>query len=82
MALTLNGSTNWPNRKMLTVLGQTRSDLALQTVNRILDQTADVLSSITREVNVYFKDRATYREVGDRLLAAWDVGIINQYINR
>jgi len=75
MPLTLNGSTNWPNRKMLTVLGQTRSDLALQTVNRILDQTADVLSSITREVNVYFKDRATYREVGDRLGAAWDAGI-------
>ena len=75
MALTLNGSTNWPNRKMLTVLGQTRSDLALQTINRVLDETADVLSSITREVNVYFNDRATYREVGDRLRAAWDVGI-------
>ena len=75
MALTLNGSTDWPNRKMLTVLGQTRSDLALQTINRVLDETADVLSRIAREVDVYFKDRATYREVGDRLRAAWDVGI-------
>lgn len=27
MALALNGSTNWPDRKALTLLGQTRCDL-------------------------------------------------------
>jgi serine/threonine-protein kinase HipA len=75
MALTLNGSTNWPNRKMLTILGQTRSDLSLQTINRVLDDTADALSSVAHDVKKYFNARATHREVGNRLLAAWDVGI-------
>jgi serine/threonine-protein kinase HipA len=75
MALTLNGSTTWPDRRALTVLGQTRSDLPLQAVNRIFEETADVLSKIARDVKTYFKTRATHREIGDRLLAAWDAGI-------
>jgi serine/threonine-protein kinase HipA len=75
MALTLNGSTNWPDRKALTLLGQTRCDLPLRTVTRLLEETADTLSKIAPEVVAYFKNTATYRDIGDRLLAAWNVGI-------
>jgi serine/threonine-protein kinase HipA len=75
MALTLNGSTNWPDRKTLTILGQTRSDLPLQAVNRVFEETADVLSRIARDVEAYFKTRAKHHEIGDRILAAWDAGI-------
>jgi serine/threonine-protein kinase HipA len=74
MALTLNGSTNWPDGKALTLLGQTRCDLALQTVKRVLEETADALSKIAPDVVTYFKNTATHRDIGDRLLAAWEAG--------
>jgi len=75
MALTLGGSTNWPDRKALTLLGQTRCDLTLQTVKRILEETVDALSKIAPDVLAYFKNAATHRDIGDRLLAAWETGI-------
>lgn len=75
MALTLNGSTNWPDRKALIVLGQTRCDLTLQTVKQAFEETADVLSRTAPDVVTYFKNTAAQREIGGRLLAAWDAGI-------
>ncbi len=75
MALTLNGSTNWPDRKALTLLGQTRCDLSSQTIKRVLEETADALSKIAPDVVTYFKNTATHRDIGDRLLAAWEAGI-------
>ncbi len=75
MALTLGGSTNWPDRKALTLLGQTRCDLTLQTVTRILEETGDTLSKVRPDVVAYFKNTAAHRNIGDRLLAAWDAGI-------
>ena len=75
LALTLGGSTNWPDRKTLTMLGQTRCDLALRNINRIFDEITDVLSKIQPDIRAYFKTAATYRDVGERLLAAWDDGI-------
>jgi serine/threonine-protein kinase HipA len=75
MALTLGGSTNWPDCKALTLLGQTRCDLTLQTVKHVLEETADALSKITPDVAAYFKNAATHRDVGDRLLAAWGAGV-------
>ena len=75
MALTLSGSTNWPDRKALTLLGQTRCDLSPQTVSRILEEIADALAKIAPKVVSYFKNTATHPDVGDRLLAAWNEGI-------
>jgi hypothetical protein len=35
----------------------------------------DALSKIAPDVVTYFKNRATHRDIGDRLLAAWETGI-------
>ena len=75
MALTLNGSTNWPDHKALTLLGQTRCDLSARTIKRVLEETADALSKIAPDVVTYFKNTATHRDIGDRLLAAWEAGV-------
>jgi serine/threonine-protein kinase HipA len=75
MALTLNGSSDWPDRKALTRLGQTRCDLSLQVINRTFELAADTLATLAPGVMQYFNDTATYREIGDRLLTAWQVGI-------
>jgi hypothetical protein len=75
MALTLNGSTNWPDRNALTLLGQTRCDLSSQTIKRVLEETADALSKIASDVVTYFKNTAAHRDIGHRLLVAWEAGI-------
>jgi serine/threonine-protein kinase HipA len=75
LALTLNGSTNWPDAKALTRLGQTRCDLSLPVIKAVIEETADVLSKVAPEVERYFRDVATHRDVGARLLAAWETGI-------
>jgi serine/threonine-protein kinase HipA len=75
MALTLNGSTNWPDRKALTRLGQARCDLSLALVKAVIEETADVLAETAPDVERYFNDGATHRDVGERLLGAWETGI-------
>jgi serine/threonine-protein kinase HipA len=75
MSLTLNGSTNWPDRKALTRLGQTRCDLSLQVINATFEQAADVFATLAPNVTKYFNDAAAHREIADKLLAAWQTGI-------
>jgi serine/threonine-protein kinase HipA len=75
MALTLNGSTNWPDRKALTRLGQTRCDLSLSVINTAFEQAADVLATLAPEVRMYFNGAAMHREMADKLLAAWQTGV-------
>lgn len=75
MALTLNGSTNWPDRKALTRLGQTRCDLSLSVINSAFEQAADVLAALAPEVTRYFDGAAMHREMGDKLLSAWQAGV-------
>jgi len=75
MALTLNGSTDWPDRKALVRLGQTRCDLSVQMINKIMEQAADVLAKLAPEVTKYFIEKSVHREIGGRLLAAWQTGI-------
>jgi serine/threonine-protein kinase HipA len=75
MALTLNGSTNWPDRKALTRLGQTRCDLSWPSIEKIFEETAEALSELTAEAKNYFRDRATVGEIGTLLLAAWSTGV-------
>ncbi|MGQ0685655.1 type II toxin-antitoxin system HipA family toxin [Bradyrhizobium sp.] len=75
MALTLNGSTDWPDRKALVRLGQTRCDLSVQAISEIIEQAADVLAQLAPEVTKYFNENSVHREIGGRLLAAWQTGI-------
>src|SRR5215467_4226927 len=70
-----NGSTDWPDRKALVRLGQTRCDLSLQAINKIIEQAADVLAKLAPEITRYFSENSAHREIGDRLLAAWQTGI-------
>ena len=41
----------------------------------IIEQTADVLASLTAEVTKYFDENSSQREIGNRLLAAWQTGV-------
>jgi serine/threonine-protein kinase HipA len=73
MALTLGGSTNWPTRRKLVELGQTRADLTLRQVEAILERTADAMASVAPGMRKYFKN-SDYA-VGARMDEAWQTGL-------
>jgi serine/threonine-protein kinase HipA len=75
MALTLNGSTMWPDKRALVVLAQSRCDIATREIGQILEQTADALCDVMADVKRYFSEVAAHPEIGDRMLSAWETGI-------
>lgn len=74
MALTLEGSTRWPDRKRLTRLGQTRVDLSQREIDTMLEATGDAMADISGDVRSYFAS-SDYPDVGQRMLAAWETGL-------
>jgi serine/threonine-protein kinase HipA len=74
MALTLNGSTNWPSAKELQRLGETRAGCTPARVRQILGQIEDAVVSISAEVRVYIKEHLEFSEIGERLLQEWQIG--------
>jgi serine/threonine-protein kinase HipA len=75
MALSLGGSTRWPTRKNLALLGQARCGLAGKDVHEIMEQTADAVADVAASARVYFDGHRTRQEIGDRMLAAWADGV-------
>ena len=73
MALTLDGSTRWPDRKSLIRLGQTRCDLSQRRSEEMIELTADALASVAPDISRYFAERQG--EIGLRMLEAWETGI-------
>jgi serine/threonine-protein kinase HipA len=75
MALTLEGSKKWPDRRALIRLGQTRADLGATLISRIFEQTADAISDVSSEAGKHFKKKSKYPRVGERILSAWQLGV-------
>lgn len=73
MALTLGGSTNWPDRRKLTELGQTRADLSRKRIEEIFEATADAMASVAPKMRRHFK--GSEYAVGSRMDQAWERGI-------
>lgn len=73
MALTLDGTTKWPDRRKLVALGRTRADIGQREVEAILEATADAMSDVARPMQRYF--RASPYPIGERMAAAWEEGI-------
>jgi serine/threonine-protein kinase HipA len=74
MALTLNGSTQWPSAKDLRKLGETRMSGTPSKVRQILERVADALSHTATDMRAYIKEHAEFREIGDRMLQEWEKG--------
>jgi serine/threonine-protein kinase HipA len=75
MALTLEGSKKWPDRRKLVRLGQTRANLGATFISRIFEETADVISDVSSEVEKYFKEKSKHPNVGELMLSAWRSGV-------
>jgi serine/threonine-protein kinase HipA len=74
MALTLDGTTAWPDRKKLDRLGVTRANLRPGRVSEIAEQTCDALSDISGRAKAYFEE-SRFREVGEKMLTEWQAGV-------
>lgn len=75
MALTLGGSTRWPTRKNLLLLGQTRCGLSGREAQGVLEETADAVADVARTARTYFADHRQREGVGERIFAAWADGV-------
>jgi serine/threonine-protein kinase HipA len=73
MALTLDGSTRWPDRKSLIRLARTRADLSESKVAAHMEATADAMASVVPQVRTYFASQRS--EIGARMLEAWEAGV-------
>jgi serine/threonine-protein kinase HipA len=74
MALTLNGSTNWPCAKELQRLGETRAGCTPSRVRQIFGHIADAVISVSAEVRAYIKVHPEFSAIGERLLQEWKIG--------
>jgi serine/threonine-protein kinase HipA len=74
MALTLNGTTRWPDAKALRRLGETRMQGSPATVRQILQRIVGAISDTASEVRAYIKEHHDFREIGKGMLAAWEKG--------
>jgi serine/threonine-protein kinase HipA len=75
MALTLEGSKKWPDRRQLIRLGQTRADLGATAISRIFEETADAISDVSLEVAKYFKKKSKHPNIGKLMLSSWRSGV-------
>lgn len=75
MALTLGGSTRWPTRKNLLLLGQTRCGLTAQDAREILEATADAIADTAVDAKPYFEGHSVRAPIGERLFSCWADGV-------
>lgn len=74
MALTLDGTTRWPDAKRLRRFGETRMMGTPAHVRLILERVATALSDTIPELQAYRKDHPEFAEAGERMLEQWDAG--------
>ena len=75
MALTLNGTTKWPNAKELSKLGETRMSASPSKVKNILGGVEQAMSDTMGEIRLYTKEHPDFADIGERMLKEWEKGI-------
>jgi len=74
LALTLNGTTLWPDNKALRRFGETRMSGTPAKVRQIFERIADALAQTEPDLRAHIKDHAEFKEVGERMLHEWKKG--------
>ena len=75
MALTLNGSTEWPSGKDLIRFAESRSLASPRQLRAILEQTCDALSQTASGIETTMTSNPDFQEVGRRIFSEWNNGI-------
>ena len=75
MALTLDGTTRWPNVKQLTKLGTMRCGLTPRAVKEILDRVAGGIADTMAEMKRYAADNLSFAKIAAGMEAQWTIGM-------
>jgi len=75
MALTLNGSTHWPNAKDLLRLGETRVGFTSARAKQLLQKVEGAMRDTMKAVKSYVQQHAEFSEIGGQMLTEWENGI-------
>jgi serine/threonine-protein kinase HipA len=75
MALTLDGKPEWPDRRQLDRLGQTRCRLAPKECRDIRDRVAAGITDAMHEMRRYAADNPAFAELSSAMQAQWTMGM-------
>ena len=74
MALTLNGTNQWPSASDLMRFGEGRSLGSRRTLMRIFELISDALSATTHDVQEYGKENPKFLPIGKQMQEQWEAG--------
>lgn len=75
MALTLDGTTRWPDAKRLRRLGETRMIGTPARIRDIFVRIADALAETMGDIRAHRKEHPAFAEIGERMVRAWEEGV-------
>ncbi len=75
MALTLDGSTRWPNAKQLLKLGTTRCGLTPARARQVLDRVATAMTETLPELARHAAAQPGFAAIGAAMAAQWRAGM-------
>ncbi len=75
MALTLNGTTQWPQAKELYRLGETRIGASPARIREIVGRIVEAVADTSKEMRVYLKDHQEFEQIGSLMLQYWEQGL-------
>lgn len=74
-ALTLAGTKKWWSRKIFEQFAITQLSLSVGMISNIIDQTAESVMEVRGEIKLYCADHPEFKEIGERMMDAWQEGV-------
>jgi serine/threonine-protein kinase HipA len=74
MALTLNGSTEWPSAKRLLEFGERGLLGSRRALKEQMQKIEDALANTAKDVMAYAAEHPAFVEIGTQMVAAWQTG--------
>ena len=75
MALTMQGTKRWPDRKALMEFGRTACGLNAREAGRCLEDVEHGVYRTMEDLNAWIRDEPAFRHVGRAMRAAWEAGL-------
>src|SRR5260370_2193157 len=74
LALTLNGTTQWPDHKALLRLGETPMSGTPPKVREVFERASDAIAQTEADLRSYAREHREFKEIGKRMLHEWNQG--------
>lgn len=74
MALTLNGTNQWPSAKDLIRFGEARSLGTRRALIEVFERISDSLSDTARDIKAHTKQNREFAPVADNMMVQWEEG--------